>query len=120
MTSGAADVVIVDDAEDVRLLVRMQLELSQRFEVVAEGRSGLDAIDLADTIRPRVMLLDLSMPDMDGVEAILATTAVQVWFFRRKGWIGPFHRPAVPLRTLDPRTLRGRRRRARGYDRGGG
>src|SRR5262249_12525104 len=45
---------------------------------------------------------------------ILATTAVQLWFFRRKGWIGGprFVRPLMkPLHSLDPRTLRGRRRR---------
>jgi PAS domain S-box-containing protein len=63
-------VVIVDDAEDVRLLVRMNLELSKRFDVIAEGGTGLDAIELAEAHRPDVLLLDLSMPEMDGWEAL--------------------------------------------------
>jgi PAS domain S-box-containing protein len=70
MASGPATVVIVDDADDVRLLVRMQLEMSERYEVIGEGMSGLDAIELAAEHHPDVMILDLSMPGMDGWEAL--------------------------------------------------
>jgi len=70
MASERATVVIVDDADDVRMLVRMQLDLSERYEVIGEGLSGVDAIELAAVHHPDVMILDLSMPGMDGWEAL--------------------------------------------------
>ena len=62
--------VLVDDADDVRAVVGRQLRLSGRFAVVGEGRTGADAIALAAKHRPAVMVLDASMPDMDGLEAL--------------------------------------------------
>src|SRR3569623_1270170 len=70
MASERATVVIVDDADDVRFLVRMQLDLSERYDVVGEGLSGIDAIELAAEHRPDVMILALSMPGLDGWEAL--------------------------------------------------
>jgi len=64
------DVVLVDDADDVRAVVGAQLRLSRRFTVVGEGATGADAIALAAAHRPAVMVLDASMPDMDGLEAL--------------------------------------------------
>jgi PAS domain S-box-containing protein len=64
------DVVLVDDAEDVRAVVSRQLRLTGRFEVVGVGGSGAEAISLAAQHRPAVMVLDASMPDMDGLEAL--------------------------------------------------
>src|SRR5688500_15757093 len=63
-------VVLVDDAEDVRGVVARQLRLSHRFEVVGEGGTGTDAIKLAAEHQPALLLLDASMPDMDGLEAL--------------------------------------------------
>lgn len=65
-------IVIVDDAVEVRTLVRTRLRLSRRFAVVGEGSSGQEAIDLARHLRPDLMLLDVSMPGMDGLEALPA------------------------------------------------
>jgi PAS domain S-box-containing protein len=62
--------VIIDDAEDIRALVRIRLGMGGAFEVVAEGSTGLHAIDLAREHQPDVLLLDISMPEMDGLEAI--------------------------------------------------
>ncbi|HJQ42247.1 MAG TPA: response regulator, partial [Jatrophihabitantaceae bacterium] len=61
---------IVDDAAEVRILVRAQLSHAGRFTVVGEGSDGRDAIELARTLRPSVLLLDVSMPRMDGLEAL--------------------------------------------------
>ena len=61
---------IVDDAAEVRILVRAQLSFAGRFEVVGEGSDGRDAIELARAMQPEVMLLDVSMPRMDGLEAL--------------------------------------------------
>jgi len=63
-------VVVVDDAADVRGLVRTRLRLSMRFEVVADGSTGAEAIELARQHRPTVLLLDVSMPRMGGLEAL--------------------------------------------------
>lgn len=63
-------VVVVDDAAEVRGLVRTQLRMSDRFVVVAEGRTGSDAVELCTEHQPDVVLLDVSMPDMDGLEAL--------------------------------------------------
>jgi len=66
------DVVVVDDAPEVRQVVGQALRLSGRFAVVAEGQSGTDAIELVARHQPAVLLLDASMPGMDGLESIPA------------------------------------------------
>ena len=67
-----ATVVLIDDSSEVRSLVRTRLELSGRFEVVGEGGDGADAIGLAFRHEPDLLLLDTSMPTMDGLEALPA------------------------------------------------
>ncbi len=67
-----AKVVLVDDSSEVRTLVRTRLELSGRFEVVGEGGDGAEAIGLAYRHEPDLLLLDTSMPTMDGLEALPA------------------------------------------------
>lgn len=62
--------VIADDLADVRLLARMTLEDSGYFTVVGEAADGREAIEIAGSLRPDVLLLDLSMPRLDGVEAL--------------------------------------------------
>ena len=69
-------VVLVDDAPEVRLLVRTVLEMSGDLHVVAEGSTGFDAIALARHHRPDLMLLDISMPQMDGLAALPQVCAV--------------------------------------------
>jgi PAS domain S-box-containing protein len=76
VTVPPTSVVLVDDADDVRMLVRSALRLSGRFEVVGEGGNGAEAIELAREHRPSVLLLDVSMPVMDGLEALPLITAV--------------------------------------------
>ena len=63
-------IVLVDDSPDIRRLVRSRLKLSRQFDVVGEGANGLDAIELANQHQPDVVLLDVSMAGMDGLEAI--------------------------------------------------
>lgn len=68
--------VIVDDSEEVRTLVRLRLELAGGFEVVGEGGDGDEAIALAYRHQPSLLLLDTSMPRMDGLEALPAILAL--------------------------------------------
>jgi len=63
-------IVLVDDAPEVRSLVRTRLRLTKRFEVVGEGGTGREAIDRVVETRPHLLLLDMSMPDMDGLDAL--------------------------------------------------
>jgi PAS domain S-box-containing protein len=70
VTEPLISIVLVDDAPDVRALVRTRLKLSKRFDVIGEGSTGVDALKLATELAPQIILLDVSMPDMDGLEAL--------------------------------------------------
>lgn len=69
-------VVLVDDSRDVRGIVRRHLELSGLCEVVGEGGDGNEAISLVHRHEPALLLLDTSMPTMDGIEALPAILAL--------------------------------------------
>jgi PAS domain S-box-containing protein len=72
---GRTTVVLVDDSQDVRALVRRRLETAG-LEVVGEGEDGDEAIMLAYRHEPSLLLLDASMPRVDGIEALPAILAV--------------------------------------------
>ena len=63
-------VVIVDDNRNFRHLLRFALRRNDRFAVVGEGANGHDAIELAQTHRPDLMLLDIKMPGIPGEKAL--------------------------------------------------
>src|SRR5215212_9601926 len=65
----AVRVLITDDHGVVRQGLRMFLSLEPDFEVVGEARNGQEALQMARELRPDVVLMDLLMPVMDGVEA---------------------------------------------------
>jgi NarL family two-component system response regulator LiaR len=62
-------VLIVDDHAVVRQGLRTFIDLQDDLEVVGEGENGAQAVELAGALQPDVILLDLVMPHMDGVEA---------------------------------------------------
>ena len=68
--TGSVRVVVVDDSAEVRTLVRTKLRLSGAAVVEGEGADGADAVDLARRLQPDAMLLDVSMPGMDGLAAL--------------------------------------------------
>lgn len=70
MSGTLPTVVVVDDAADVRLLMKTWLRVSGSFEVVGEGADGKEAVELAREHAPALMLLDVSMPDVDGLQAL--------------------------------------------------
>ena len=74
--TGDRTVVLVDDTTEVRMLVRTRLRIAGGFTVVAEGSTGREAIELAARHRPALMVLDISMPDLDGFDALPEILAV--------------------------------------------
>ena len=68
--SRRPSIVLVDDSADVRTLVRTRLSLSGLIDVLGEGATGAEAIALAAEHRPDLMLLDVSMPEIDGLAAL--------------------------------------------------
>ena len=63
-------VLMVDDAADMRLLVRAWLEQAGGFEVVGEAGDGKEAIDLAAEYQPDMIVLDGVMPVLSGLDAL--------------------------------------------------
>ncbi|HLV43975.1 MAG TPA: response regulator transcription factor [Aggregatilineales bacterium] len=68
-------IVIVDDHEVVRLGLRSLLDRHPDFEVVAEASNGREAIEKVDTHKPDVVVLDIRLPGMSGVEVCQQITA---------------------------------------------
>ena len=71
--SGTPDGVrflVVDDTREVRWLIGILLEEEPGWTVVAEAGDGAEAVVRADEVLPDVVLLDMSMPVMDGLEAL--------------------------------------------------
>jgi DNA-binding NarL/FixJ family response regulator len=68
----AIRVLLADDHKVVRKGLRMFLSFDDEFEVVGEAENGHQALELARTLRPDVILMDLVMPVMDGLTAIAA------------------------------------------------
>lgn len=62
-------VLIVDDHHHAREAVRDILSKEMSFEVIAEGKNGLEAIKLTEEWMPDLILMDINMPQMDGLEA---------------------------------------------------
>lgn len=64
-------VILVDDHEMVRLGLKSFLNMQKDIEVIGEASNGRQGIDLALELRPDVLVMDLVMPEMGGVEATL-------------------------------------------------
>ena len=63
-------ILMADDHPMVRAGIRGMLETQDDFEVVAEAENGREAVDQVARLKPDVVLMDLRMPEMEGVEAI--------------------------------------------------
>lgn len=72
VTSMAIRIMIADDHAVVRQGLRMFLTLDPTLEIVGEATNGKEALQLAREIKPDVVLMDLLMPVMDGIEATAA------------------------------------------------
>jgi DNA-binding NarL/FixJ family response regulator len=86
-------IAVVDDSPDIRALFCAELAAGADFEVCADAADGAGAVEIAGRLRPDVMLLDLSMPGMSGLDAlplILAaspsTAVIVLSGFGRRGY----------------------------------
>lgn len=69
--SGVHSILVVDDSEFFRSELIGFLSLQRGWKVVGEARSGAEAIHLARILRPDLVLMDIHMPIMDGIEATI-------------------------------------------------
>ena len=63
-------VLLADDLEAIRKMLRRALERDGRFEIAGEAGDGAEAVRMATESKPDAMVLDVSMPNMDGLRAI--------------------------------------------------
>ena len=70
--AGPIKVLLADDEGLVRSGFKMLLDVEADIEVVGEATTGAEAVELARTTRPDVILMDIRMPSMDGIEATRA------------------------------------------------
>ena len=62
-------IILIDDHPLFREGVKRILDMEKSFHVIAEGEDGTEAVELVDRYRPDVVLLDINMPQVNGVEA---------------------------------------------------
>jgi DNA-binding NarL/FixJ family response regulator len=62
-------VLVVDDVEDWRRFISSMLRAEPSFEVVCEVSDGLQAVQIAETLKPNIILLDIGLPGLDGIKA---------------------------------------------------
>ncbi|MDI9514761.1 MAG: response regulator [Clostridiaceae bacterium] len=62
--------VITDDAIFMRTLLRKIVEQEESYEVLGEASNGREAIEAAEKYKPDILTLDITMPEMDGIQAV--------------------------------------------------
>jgi NarL family two-component system response regulator LiaR len=77
MSDKSIRILITDDQAIVRKGIRALLATESDLEVIGEAEDGQEAVDQTARLEPDVILMDLMMPEMDGIEAIRQITAVE-------------------------------------------
>jgi len=83
--------LVVDDSPSIRAVIRAMVEGDAGIRIVGEAGTGAEAVEMARTLRPVVILMDVQMPEMDGIEAterIMASEAVPIIAFSAFTWGG--------------------------------
>jgi DNA-binding NarL/FixJ family response regulator len=68
--SEGIKLLIVDDSPNIRMMLKIRLGQDDRFDIVGMGANGVEAVDMTTALLPDIVLLDLGMPVMDGLEAL--------------------------------------------------
>jgi two-component system, NarL family, invasion response regulator UvrY len=69
MAEDRISVLVVDDQPPFRRAARRATSATPGFEVVGEAGSGEEAVEMADSLAPRLVLMDINMPGINGIEA---------------------------------------------------
>jgi DNA-binding NarL/FixJ family response regulator len=69
MPNSSHSVIVVDDQAPFRLAARAVLRRTEGFELVGEAENGIEALTLANSVHPDLVLMDINMPEMGGIEA---------------------------------------------------
>ena len=70
-----AKILIVDDAAFMRMMIK-DILTKNGYEVVAEAANGVEAVELYNSHQPDLVTMDITMPEMDGIEAVKQIKAV--------------------------------------------
>jgi two-component system chemotaxis response regulator CheY len=62
--------VVTDDAIFMRNLLKNIINQTEEYEVVGEASNGKEAVTMADKYKPDILTLDITMPEMDGIQAV--------------------------------------------------
>src|SRR6266571_8223309 len=68
-STASIRVLLADDHDILRQGLKMLLSMQQEMQVVGEARTGREAVVMAQELVPDVVVMDITMPDMDGLEA---------------------------------------------------
>jgi len=83
MTAPPVTVLIVDDQAPFRLAAKAVLRRTPGFDLVGEAASGEDAVIQAQALRPELVIMDINMPGINGIEAtrqiVASTPEAVVW-----------------------------------------
>jgi two-component system chemotaxis response regulator CheB len=70
MVEGQKTVLVVDDSAFMRNLVKQIVQVDEAFNIVGEAADGVSAVAVAMTLKPQIIILDIEMPKMDGIEVM--------------------------------------------------
>jgi pilus assembly protein CpaE len=70
-------ILVCDDADETRNSIKRIVSLEDKFQLVGEAKNGKEAVDMCKKIKPDIVLMDINMPEMDGIQATEVITLNQ-------------------------------------------